>query len=34
HPSPRNNLWQARNPWFVTEVIPDLQKRVKEILAK
>ena len=34
HPSPRNNLWQARNPWFAKEVIPDLQKRVKEILAK
>lgn len=34
HPSPRNNLWQASNPWFAKEVIPDLQKRVKEILAK
>lgn len=34
HPSPRNNLWQARNPWFAKEVIPDLQKHVKEILEK
>ncbi|MCY7187498.1 uracil-DNA glycosylase family protein [Streptococcus gallolyticus] len=34
HPSPRNNLWQARNPWFAKEVIPDLQKRVKEILER
>lgn len=34
HPSPRNNLWQARNPWFAKEVIPDLQKYVKEILER
>ena len=34
HPSPRNNLWQARNPWFAKEVIPDLQKHVKEILER
>lgn len=34
HPSPRNNLWQAKNPWFPKEVIPDLQKHVKEILEK
>lgn len=34
HPSPRNNLWQARNPWFAKEVIPDLQKCVKEILKR
>lgn len=32
HPSPRNNIWQRKNPWFEQEVIPDLQKRVKEIL--
>lgn len=34
HPSPRNNIWQARNPWFAKEVIPDLQQRVKAILEK
>ncbi|QGX00449.1 uracil-DNA glycosylase family protein [Streptococcus ruminicola] len=34
HPSPRNNIWQRKNPWFEQEVIPDLQKRVKEILKK
>ena len=32
HPSPRNNIWQAKNDWFKREVIPDLQLRVKEIL--
>lgn len=33
HPSPRNNLWLKRNPWFMEEVIPALQKRVAMILA-
>ncbi len=32
HPSPRNQLWLQRNPWFVTEVIPVLRQRVKEVL--
>lgn len=32
HPSPRNNLWQAKNPWFLEEVVPQLQERVKRIL--
>ncbi len=32
HPSPRNNLWLRRNPWFETELIPELQKRVAEVL--
>ncbi|WP_413628163.1 uracil-DNA glycosylase family protein [Fructilactobacillus vespulae] len=34
HPSPRNNIWMAKNPWFATEVIPALQKRVAEIIKK
>jgi uracil-DNA glycosylase len=29
HPSPRNNIWQAKNKWFAEKVIPELQKRVK-----
>ncbi|CAB0150896.1 hypothetical protein PSI9734_01335 [Pseudidiomarina piscicola] len=33
HPSPRNNLWLKRNPWFETEVIPELQKRVKLLIS-
>jgi len=32
HPSPRNNIWQAKNQWFNKAVIPDLQSRVGEIL--
>lgn len=31
HPSPRNNVWLKKNPWFVRSVIPKLQKRIAEI---
>lgn len=30
HPSPRNNIWQAKNPWFVKEVLPQLKEIIKE----
>lgn len=33
HPSPRNNNWLRRNPWFEDEVVPELRRRVSEILA-
>jgi uracil-DNA glycosylase len=32
HPSPRNNIWQAKNPWFAELVLPELKRRVKNIL--
>lgn len=32
HPSPRNNMWMRRNPWFEEEVIPELQLRIAELL--
>jgi uracil-DNA glycosylase len=32
HPSPRNQLWVSRNPWFLKEVLPALRRRVKEVL--
>lgn len=32
HPSPRNNRWLARNPWFAEDIIPQLQERVRELL--
>lgn len=32
HPSPRNNLWLKKNPWFEQEVIPLLQQRVNQVL--
>jgi uracil-DNA glycosylase len=32
HPSPRNNIWQFKNPWFKTEVLPHLKIVIKNIL--
>ncbi len=32
HPSPLNNRWLKKNAWFERDVIPYLQKRVKELL--
>lgn len=32
HPSPRNNIWQAKNGWFKEEVLPDLRKSIQEII--
>ncbi|MGT2834095.1 uracil-DNA glycosylase family protein [Streptococcus hyointestinalis] len=32
HPSPRNQIWQKKNPWFATEVLPELKARVTKIL--
>lgn len=31
HPSPRNQIWQKKNPWFATEVLPELKARVTKI---
>lgn len=28
HPSPRNQLWLKRNPWFEADVIPELRRRL------
>jgi uracil-DNA glycosylase len=33
HPSPRNNLWLKRNPWFETELVPKLRTLIAEIIA-
>lgn len=30
HPSPRNKIWQKKNPWFEKEVVPELQKIVRK----
>ncbi|UXX79059.1 uracil-DNA glycosylase family protein [Reichenbachiella carrageenanivorans] len=32
HPSPRNNIWRAKNPWFDQEVLPSLQHKISECL--
>lgn len=32
HPSPRNNIWLSRNPWFEKELLPKLRRRVSAAL--
>jgi uracil-DNA glycosylase family 4 len=32
HPSPRNNIWQAKNEWFGLKVLPDLKKHIRQII--
>ena len=32
HPSPRNQMWIKRNPWFPAGLLPSLQKRVRKTL--
>ena len=32
HPSPRNNRWLKKNPWFGNEVLPELRERVQQLV--
>lgn len=32
HPSPRNNIWQKKNPWFKEELLPVLKNRITSAL--
>ncbi len=32
HPSPRNNRWLKQNPWFETDVLPELRRRVCDLI--
>ena len=32
HPSPRNNIWLKKHPWFSEEVLPELGRRVREVI--
>ena len=32
HPSPRNNLWLRRNPWFEQELLPVLRERIRRLI--
>lgn len=34
HPSPLNYRWQAKNPWFTTEVVPELARQVSTVLGR
>lgn len=33
HPSWRNNAWLKKHPWFETDLLPVLQRRVKRLVA-
>lgn len=33
HPSPRNNRWLISNPWFESEVLPQLKSKISKVLA-
>lgn len=33
HPSPRNNIWLKKNPWFEADVLPYLRRRVARVLS-
>ena len=32
HPSPRNNIWLKKNPWFEKQLVPKLKKKVEELI--
>jgi uracil-DNA glycosylase len=34
HPSPRNNVWLSRHPWFESEFVPRLREAVQAALAQ
>lgn len=33
HPSPRNNIWIKKNPWFEINLLPILELKIKEIIS-
>ncbi|MCB5136628.1 uracil-DNA glycosylase family protein [Streptococcus mutans] len=32
HPSPRNQIWMSKHPWFEAQVVPDLKKIIQQII--
>ena len=34
HPSPRNNIWLRKNPWFEEDLVPRLREQIAVVLAK
>ena len=33
HPSPRNNIWLKKNPWFEIQTLPALKRNVQKLLS-
>lgn len=31
HPSPRNNIWLFKNPWFERDVLPQIRNRIHQL---
>jgi uracil-DNA glycosylase len=34
HPSPRNNIWLKKNPWFSKDLLPELREAVRRSLER
>lgn len=34
HPSWRSSIWMQRNPWFETDIVPQLQAAIRERMAR
>ncbi len=34
HPSPRNNIWLKKNPWFAESMLPKLRRSVRKALGQ
>ncbi|MEZ5047198.1 MAG: uracil-DNA glycosylase family protein [Chitinophagaceae bacterium] len=34
HPSPRNNIWIKKNPWFESQLLPILKEKISKTLNK
>lgn len=32
HPSPRNNIWLKKNPWFASDLLPELADKIERAL--
>ena len=32
HPSPRNNIWLKKNPWFERELVPEMRQVIHDLL--
>ncbi len=32
HPSPRNNIWMAKNRWFEKDILPELKTTINRVL--
>jgi len=31
HPSPRNQIWLRKNPWFEADIVPELRRRLRAL---